>query len=85
MVSQLSFDFELEDKTELQPVRPGSGVSLPVQVVDQFLERMLANPEKFAGDIRRLSQKFGTVLFSKTQAQAMRHKVAELSDLVSGL
>ena len=85
MVSQLSFDFELEDKTKLQPVRPGSDVSLPVQVVDQFLERMLANPEKFAGDIRRLSQKFGTVLFSKTQARAMRHKVAELSDLVSGL
>jgi len=85
MVSQLSFDFELEDKTELQPVRPGSGVSLPVQVVDQFLERMLAQPEKFSDDIRRLSNKFGNVLFSKTQANAMKAKIMELNELASGL
>jgi len=85
MVSQLSFDFEMEDRTKLAPVRPGSDVSLPVRVVDQFLERMLADPEKFAGDIRRLSQKFGGVLFSSAEVRTLRHKVAELSDLVAGL
>lgn len=85
MVSQLSFDFELEDRTKLAPVRPGSDVSLPVQVVDQFLERMLANPERFAGDIRRLSRKFGGVLFSNAEVRTLRHKVRELSDLVAGL
>jgi len=85
MVSQLSFDFELEDRTRLEPVRPGSDVSLPVQVVDQFLERMLANPEKFAGDIKRLSKKFGGVLFSSAEVRTLRHKVSELSDLVSSL
>lgn len=85
MVSQLSFDFELEDRTKFEPVRPGSDVSLPVQVVDQFLERMLSDPERFAGDIRRLSKKFGGVLFSNAEVRTLRHKVAELSDLVSGL
>jgi len=85
MVSQLSFDFEMEDRTRLAPVRPGSDVSLPVRVVDQFLERMLANPEKFAGDIRRLSKKFGGVLFSSAEVRTLRHKVRELNDLVAGL
>jgi len=85
MVSQISFDFELEDRTKLEPVRPGSDVSLPVQVVDQFLERMLANPEKFAGDIKRLSKKFGGVLFSSAEVRTLRHKVGELSELVSEL
>lgn len=83
MVSQLSFDFELEDKTEMQPVRPGSDVSMPVQVVDQFLERMLSQPEKFAGDLQRISKKFGSVLFSKAQAQAMKAKVRELNEIVA--
>ena len=84
MVSQLSFDFELDDKTEMQPVRPGSDVSMPVQVVDQFLERMLSQPERFAGDLQRISRKFGSVLFSKAQAQAMKHKIRELNDLMAG-
>lgn len=83
MVKQLSFEFE--DHRGFRPVRPGSDVSLPVQVVDQFLERMLANPEKFAGDIKRLSKKFGGVLFSTAEVRTLRHKVSELSDLVSGL
>ena len=83
MVSQLSFDFELEDKTDMQPVRPGSDVSMPVQVVDQFLERMLSQPERFAGDLQRISKKFGSVLFSKAQAQAMKHKIRELNELVA--
>ena len=85
IVQQLSFDFELEDRTRLQPVRPESGVSMPVQVVDQFLERMLSDPEKFAGDIRRLSNKFGKVLFSKVQAAAMKAKIRELNELAAGL
>lgn len=85
MVSQLSFDFDLEDKTEFQPVRPGSGVSMPVQVVDQFLERMLASPEEFAADLQRLSNKFGNVLFSKAQARAMKDKIRELNELAAGL
>lgn len=82
MVQQLSFDFNLEDKTDLEPVRPGSGVSLPVEVVDQFLERMLSQPDKFAKDIQKLSNKFGAVLFSKFKAQAIRKKVAELGRLL---
>jgi len=85
MVSQLSFDFELDDKTDLQPVRPGSGVSMPVQVVDQFLERMLASPEKFSDDLQRISNKFGNVLFSKAQARAMKDKIRELNELAAGL
>jgi len=83
MVRQLSFDFALEDKTDLAPVRPGAGVSMPVAVVDQFLERMLARPEEFAGDLRRLSDKFGHVLFSKYRHQAVRRKVRELAELLN--
>jgi len=84
MVRQLSFDFDLEDKTDLAPVRPGADVSMPVAVVDQFLERMLARPEQFAGDLRRLSDKFGHVLFSKYRHQAVRRKVRELAVLLEG-
>lgn len=85
MVTQLSFDFDLEDKTEIQPVRPGSDVSMPVQIVDQFLGRMLASPEKFSDDLQRISKKFGNVLFSKTQARAMKDKIRELNELAAGL
>jgi len=87
MVSQLSFDFEIDDRSssEMQPVRPGSGVSMPVQVVDQFLERMLASPEKFSDDLQRISNKFGNVLFSKSQARAMKDKIRELNELAAGL
>jgi hypothetical protein len=85
MVRQLSFDFELRDRTALEPVRPGSDVSMPVEVVDQFLERMLSDPERFSGDLQRLSKKFGNVLFSKAQASAMKSKIRELNELAAGL
>lgn len=82
IVQQLSFDFDLEDKTDLEPVRPGADVSVPVEVVDQFLERMLAEPEKFSKDIKKLSDKFGHVLFAKNKHQAIKKKVRELSVLL---
>jgi hypothetical protein len=83
LVNQLAFDFELKDRARsMTPVRSGSGVSLPVQVVDQFLERMLADPERFSGDLMRLSKKFGGVLFSDSEVSVLRDKVRELSELV---
>jgi hypothetical protein len=79
---QIAFDFEMIGKDELMPVRPGAGVSMPVEVVDQFLERMLAQPEKFAGDIQRLSEKYGGVLMAKHRHQAARRMVRDLARIL---
>jgi hypothetical protein len=82
MVQQLSFDFDLEDKMNLEPVQPGSDVTMPGEVVDQFLEQMLANPERYAKDIQKISKKYGGVLIGKFTHQAIKRKVRELERLL---
>ena len=86
MVKQLAFDFDLIDKSGMAaPGQPGSEVSLPVEVVDRFLEKMLEQPEKFADDLRKLSVKFGSVLLPKARAAQIKKTAAELSALMEGL
>lgn len=85
-IQQLSFDFAIDDRTGFPASRrSGDDASMPVEVVDRFLEQMLKQPEKFSDDLRKLGQKFGGVLFPKVQAQAMKKKIEELNQLVAGL
>lgn len=86
MMQQLTFEFEdlslnvgVVDKVDT------TKDSAAIAVVDSFLERMLADPEKFAGGLRKLSKKYGSILLDKTEVAAMKAKAAELSTLVEAL
>jgi hypothetical protein len=88
MVEQLSFEFDdLVDKTGKTPgyVRPGAAVPTPVAVVDSFLDKMMKNPKKYAGDLRKIGEKLRSVLLPKEQVGAVRAKVLELQEMVAGL
>lgn len=87
MVEQISFEFdELVDRSGLQfPVTPRAGEPLAIEVVDAFLERMSKDPEKFADGLRKIGQKYGSVLLPKDAVEAMRAKAAELQEMVNRL
>lgn len=87
VMTQLTFDFEtITDRMGLDRQRPERfSDTLPAAMVDRFLTRMLERPERFADDLRRISAKFGGVLFTKGQAAAMKEKIAELNRLAEGL
>lgn len=87
IAEQLSFDFE-ELATSAGVVIPKaeSDPSLrPVAVVDAFLKRMLADPDRYAVGLKMIGKKYGGVLLPRRQVEAMREKAAELSRLVSEL
>lgn len=86
-VQQLSFEFEeLVDQTGFtRHMRPRAEMPTPIEVVDAFLERMLANPEKFADGLRKIGEKYGSILLPKKQVLAMKAKAAELQQIVASL
>jgi len=79
-VNQLSFEFE--------ELATAAGLDVPagdpaaIDVVDSFLGKMLANPERFSGGLRMLSKKYGSVLLDMSQLTEIKEKAAELSRLV---
>ena len=90
MMTQLSFEFEdLIDRASppASPLAsPGrQGAPTAMAVVDAFLEKMLSNPERYTEDLRKIGQKFGSVLLPKKQVAAMQHKAQELQEILSGL
>lgn len=86
MVQQLSFQFEeLADKTGVPLSRPTVAMPTPIEVVDTFLARMLRNPEKFSDGLKKLGQKYGSVLLPKERVREMKQKAEELQRLVAGL
>ena len=76
---------------EFEKIRDRSGLddapdeSVAPAIVDRFLEKMSADPERFAKDLRRIGEKFGGVLWTKGQVAAMKAKVAELGQIIGGL
>lgn len=87
MMQQLSFEFEeLVDKTELAgQIERRKAAATPVEVVDAFMAKMLKNPEKFADGLRKIGQKYGSVLLPKKQVEALTAKAAELQAIVNSL
>lgn len=89
MMTQLSFEFEdLVDRSGVRNQKPGvgkDGASTAMAVVDAFLEKMLSNPEKYTEDLKKIGQKFGSILMPKEQVAAMQHKAQELQEILSGL
>lgn len=89
MMTQISFEFEnLVDKSDFRlPTsdfrRPGAPTAMAV--VDAFLEKMLSNPERYTEDLKKIGQKFGSVLLPKAQVAAMQHKAQELQTILSEL
>lgn len=90
MVTQLSFKFEeMVDKTLSATARPRADVPTPIEVVDAFFERMLRDPEQYADGLRKIGDKYGSVLVPKSRFDAMigamKAKTVELQELVTSL
>lgn len=93
MMTQLSFEFEnLIDKSGIGPEVRGQrsearrdGPPAAIAVVDAFLERMLRDPERYSADLRKIGEKFGSVLLPKKSVAAMQAKAAELQTILSEL
>ena len=87
MMTQLSFEFEdLVDKTGYT-WQPGEKIGAPtaMAVVDAFLEKMLSNPERYTEDLKKIGQKFGSILMPKEQVAVMQAKAQELQAILSEL
>jgi hypothetical protein len=83
MVTQLSFDFdELRDLTGAGVRATDEHSVVAVDVVDSFLERMTADPDRFSDALRKLGRKYGSVLLPRGQVEAMQRKAAELMEAV---
>jgi hypothetical protein len=89
LMTQLSFEFEnLIDKSDFRPQTSDvrhDGAPTAMAVVDAFLEKMLSNPERYTEDLRKIGQKFGSILMPKAQVAAMQHKAAELQTILAEL
>lgn len=91
MVTQLSFQFEdLVDKVGPDLARrPGMRGDTPVEIVDAFFRKMTEDPERYADGLRRIGEKYGSVLMPRRRFDqmiaAMKAKTAELQGLVASL
>lgn len=90
MVTQLSFQFEeLVDKTDATATKTQSSMPTPIEVVDAFFKKMLENPEEYAEGLRKIGDKYGSVLVPKgrfdAMIEAMKAKTMELHELVASL
>jgi len=87
MFEQLSLEFDGPlDLASPPPARPDSnGRSLAAALVDRFLERMTADPERFAGDLARLRDRFGTVLMPKARAAEIKKLAEDLVGKLAGI
>ena len=89
MMQQLTFEFE--DMVDLTGGRltakgkAGDDLPMAIEVVDSFLSRMLQDPERFSDGLKKIGQKYGSVLLPKAQVKAMQTKAAELQELVASL
>jgi hypothetical protein len=89
MMQQLTFEFE--DMVDLTggrlTAKDKSGDDLPmaIEVVDAFLSKMLQDPERFSDGLKKIGQKYGSVLLPKAQVEVMQAKAAELQELVASL
>ena len=87
MMRQLSFEFdELVDLTEQTGIiRQRVSDPTPIEVVDAFLEKMTADPAKFADGLRKIGRKYGSVLLPKGAVRELTEQAAKLQRLVESI
>lgn len=86
MMEQVTFEFEdMAVNTGILDTQDVTGDPAAIAVVDSFLDRMLKNPERFSAGLKKLSEKYGSVLLNRTAVAAMKTKAAELSKMVEAL
>jgi len=87
MVRQITFEFDdLVDQGEQTGlIRTRVEAPTPIEMVDAFLEKMTANPEKFADGLRKIGQKYGSVLLPRGAVKELSNKAAELQVLVESI
>lgn len=86
ILSQLSFGFDdLVDKTGLIGKYEKDNTPMAITIVDTFLEKMMKNPEQYADDLRRIGEKFGSILLPKSQVTEMQKKAKEMQDILTRL
>lgn len=80
IVQQLTLEFE---KTIADDTAPAPTGAASIEIVDNLLETLTANPEQFAAELQRLGRKFGSVLLPKEQFAAMQVQVENLQRMVA--
>jgi len=86
-VQQLVFEFEdLVDQTGFTSyIKPRVAAPMAPEIVDALLEKMTMNPEKFADGLRKIGEKYGSVLLPRATVAAMQAKARELQEMAAGL
>jgi len=86
-VEQLAFAFdELEDKSGFTGyIKPRGRQPMATDIVIALLEKMTGNPDKFADDLRKIGDRFGSVLLPKSQVAAVLAKAREFQREVERL
>jgi hypothetical protein len=90
MVTQIAFQFdELVDKAGLKVAADEKEVNTAIEIVDVFLKKMTADPERFSEGLKKISKKYGSVLVPKDRydqiIEGLKAKSVELSALASAL
>ncbi len=86
MMEQVTFEFEDMAADVGMPDNAGvSGDPAAIAVVDSFLGRMLESPDRFSAGLKKLSNKYGSILLGKAEVAEMKIKAAELSIMVESL
>ncbi len=84
---QLTFEFEEEDSRVSYAGKIKRRVELPgaLDVVDAYLERMMADPEQFADGLRKIGRKYGSVLLPKEVLAEIVATSARFQELVKSI
>jgi hypothetical protein len=85
-VTQMTFEWDdLVDQAGLK-VGPGEReIDAPVEIVDAFFQKMLEDPERFAAGLRKLGEKYGSVLVPRKRFDEIVSALKTHSDQLQGL
>ena len=87
MVTQLSFEFDEILQNSPQPAKylPKFEWPTAAEIVTRTLDRMTADPERYAEALQHIHRKFKSVLMPKEKARALKETVARLGYLLKDL
>lgn len=81
----LGFDEPETDKAieKLRLTRDEDPVPAWVHVTTSFLDKISADPERYAAEIRQLQEKYGEIFIKRQQVELLKEKTAEFQKLLS--